>query len=416
MNWGLPACNSFEGTLNHRLQRIRRGASLALVSFVSLLCGAAVAGAIPDEESFAHRYATFMKINNVRDVDWYKPLEVAKGRPGPPLPLAKPGERSIDEAALEEAAHYADARGTIALIVWQGGKIQFAHYGKGSGPQTLTDTASMAKSVAAMLYGAALRDGYIRSLEDPVSKYVPEWANDDRGKITIRNLMNMASGLANAPPDPSPNALGIQLHLSSDITSIVLGWKQISQPNSIFDYNNTNSELLAIILQHATGKRYANYLSQELLEPLGAADARVWLDRPGGMAHTYCCLQMTPDNWLRIGLLLKDDGKVGGRQVLPADWIDAMMTPSRRNPNYGLQIWIANPYTPRRYYQKDGKFAISAGEPFVASDMVFFDGWGAQRVYVSRAADLVIVRVGDATTDWDDSMIPNIIMRGLKKG
>jgi CubicO group peptidase (beta-lactamase class C family) len=369
---------------------------------------------LADAPTFEQRFATFPKINAVRDIDWYNPLEIAKGKPGAALPAPAPGKESIAPEALQKAIDYVDSRGTVALLVWQGGMLQLAHYGKGFGPSSLTDTASMHKSVMGILYGAALRDGFIKSIDDPASRYLPEWADDDRARITIRDLMTMTSGLEN-PIGFAPDSPGTKLMLSDDIAAAALSRKAVAPPNTVFDYDNANSEALGIILQRATGMRYAAYLSRTLLAPIGAGDARVWLDRPDGMAHTFCCLQLAAEDWLRIGLLLKDRGRAEGRQVIPADWIDRMTTASDRNPNYGLQIWLASPYLSERTYKIGSPFKIPAHEPFVTPDMFFFDGWGAQRVYVSRAADLVIVRVGDVALDWDDSVIPNLIARGLAK-
>jgi CubicO group peptidase (beta-lactamase class C family) len=386
-------------------------ASIGLALTAGLSTHLAMAGVEPFEE----RLATFPKINAVKDVDWYAPLEIARGHPAAPLAVAGPAEQTIAADALGKAIDYVDARGTVALLVWQGGKLQLQHYGSGYGPASLTDTASMNKSVMAILYGAALRDGFIHSIDEPAARYLPEWASDDRSKITIRNLMTMASGLDDPSTGMTADSPMVQLLLSNDIARAALGRKAVAPPDTVFDYNNHNAESLGIILERATHHRYADYLSKTLLRPIGAGDARVWLDRPGGMAHTFCCLQLTAESWLRIGLLLKDHGRALGHQVIPAAWIDSMTRPSAQNPNYGLQIWMASPHVPERVYKKGSPFKILAKEPFDAADMVFFDGWGAQRVYVSRQADLVIVRVGDVAMDWDDSFLPNVILRGLKR-
>jgi CubicO group peptidase (beta-lactamase class C family) len=383
----------------------------ALLVALSLPLAPALAG----PETLEDRFASFNKINQVRDVDWYSPTEIAQGKPRTAIVVAEPGLRSIKADALDQAINYVDSQGTVALLVWQGGKLQLAHYGAGSGPATYTDTASMHKSVMAILYGAALRDGFIRSIDQKLADFLPEWADDPRGQITLRDLLTMTSGLDNSFGGYAITAPSIKLVLSTDITEAALSRPASGPPDAEFDYNNANSEILGIILQRATGSRYADYLSKTLLQPIGAGDGKVWLDHPGGMAHSFCCLQLLPEDWLRIGLLIKDMGKANGHQVIPQSWISAMIAPSPQNPNYGLHVWLASPHLAERRYNNRSPFKIPARDAFLAEDMVYFDGWGAQRVYISRAADLVIVRIGDVAPNWDDSLLPNIILRGLAR-
>ena len=93
-----------------------------------------------------------------------------------------------------------------------------------------------------------------------------------------------------------------------------------------------------------------------------------------------------------------------------------MTSPSQLNPNYGWQVWLGNEYESSRYYNdlKLG-FGVPADAPFATDDMVYFDGLGGQRVYISTKQDLVIVRTGDTRLDWDDSLLPNMIINTLKQ-
>ncbi len=89
------------------------------------------------------------------------------------------------------------------------------------------------------------------------------------------------------------------------------------------------------------------------------------------------------------------------------------MTPSPNNPKYGFQLWIGSPHVPERLYNRNTPYGVPQAEPFLVDDVVFFDGGGGQRVYVIRSADLVIVRTGMPSADWDDGVIPNIVLRDL---
>jgi CubicO group peptidase (beta-lactamase class C family) len=130
------------------------------------------------------------------------------------------------------------------------------------------------------------------------------------------------------------------------------------------------------------------------------------------MPRTFCCIYTTARGWLQIGRLILDQGRIGADQVLPADWIKAMTTPSANNPNYGYQTWLGSPPgTERKYNDKTIKAYHS--EPFAAPDMIYIDGFGGQRVYIVPSQDLIVIRTGKAQTKWDDALLPNAILRGL---
>jgi CubicO group peptidase (beta-lactamase class C family) len=359
-------------------------------------------------------------IDIVRDVDFYSPREVVKGNPAPPLPRAVEGRKTIAPAAWANALDYAKKMDSYALVVWQGGAIQFEYYFPGFKPEDRTDPASMHKSVVALLVGQAIADGAIASVDDPVAKYVAEWGQDDRKIITIRHLLQMASGLERQPFSPSPSGHFLRLNLGTEIEDLTLSIKAAEPPGQVFAYYNFNPQVLAIVLERATGKRYAQYLSERLWSKLGARDAYVFLDHEGGLARTYCCLQASAEDWVRVGLLHLTKGKVGDEQVVAEEWMNAVTTPSPLNPNYGFQTWLGTTYEPMRSYGKGVPTAVPHREPFAAPDVIYFDGAGGQRVYVVPSRDLVIVRTGKGGVDlktgnflWDDAIIPNALIRGI---
>ena len=103
----------------------------------------------------------------------------------------------------------------------------------------------------------------------------------------------------------------------------------------------------------------------------------------------------------------------GERQVVPADWMKAIITPSEHNPNYGFFTWLGTEYSEYRYYNRKTSTRVLHSQPFLAPDVIYFDGFGGQRVYIIPSRRLVIVRIGDLTTNWDDSYLPNVITLGL---
>ncbi len=283
------------------------------------------------------------------------------------------------------------------------------------------ESASMHKSVMALLYGIAIEQGHIPSVDEPASTYLTEWQDDARSKITIRNMLQMAHGLSRASGGFSPLGDNMKLGMGTNWGGIALKAMAEDPPGAVFAYSNLNSQLLGLILQRATGVQYAEFLQKNLWSKVGESSARVWLDRPGGLAKTSGSLFTPPRNWLRLGLLHLNKGRVGDEQVVPEAWIDQVITPSPNNPNYGLQTWLGTEYRPKVDYGKGVAAHVPHSEPFEASDVVYFDGANGQRVYVIASEALVIVRMGKGGLDfktgaflWDEPKLPNLVLRGLR--
>jgi CubicO group peptidase (beta-lactamase class C family) len=224
----------------------------------------------------------------------------------------------------------------------------------------------------------------------------------------------MASGLKPVPFDLSPTGLTDAYLKAPDIEHIVFHLQYGGPPGKVFEYFSQISSLIAIIVERATGEKYADLLSKELWTELGADDAYVTLDRPGGLARTAASLLAKPQDWVRVGMLFLNDGLVGGHRVLGSTWLSQMTSPSASNPNYGFQIWRASPYLAERFYStSDPAFKVKASEPLLAADTVYFDGAIGRRVYISRANETVIVRLGDTDLGWEDSWLPNAVYRAL---
>lgn len=385
-------------------------------SLPALLAGFALAGpclAQADEAAlFDRRVAWWAHSDHILDLSGVTPLETIAGGPGAPIPRADPERRTISTRALGAAIAYVRPLNTQGLLVWQGGALQLEWYGAGADAASRASTASMMKPVMVLALGVALDRGLIRSLDEPVETWLPEWRGEPRGRITLRHLLEMTSGLQK-DGGASGGGRGAALMLGTRLEETLLATPLVREPGTAFDYNTVDSGLLGLILQRASGRRYADWVSEALWRPLGAADAGAWLDRPGGLARAFCCLVATPRDWLRLGLLIKDGGVANGRRIVSASWIDQMTAASPRNPNFGFQIWRASPYTARRGYGSGAAPAAPAAAPFLADDMVYFDGAVGQRVYISRSRDLVIVRTGSSAPSWDDSVLPNLIVSGL---
>lgn len=341
-------------------------------------------------------------------VERSQPQALVRGAPRDDLPTAAP--ETLDPMSLAELERAAAATDSVALLVWHRGALRYEKYWPGFDASTRTNPNSMHKSVLALLVGAAIADGVIPSVDAPVSTWITEWQDDARRDITIRQLLQMSSGLEIPIFGTWKSA---KILFGSNLADAVLSLRADKPAGSEFQYSNANSQLLVMVLERATGERYVDYLSRRLWQPLGASDAGVWMDRVGGLPRGFCCLFTTARDWLRVGRLILEGGRVGDEALVPAEWVKAMTSPSPNNPNFGYQIWRGSPAGTERKYND---FTVKAfhSEPFVAEDILYIDGFGGQRVYIVPSEELIIVRTGVSQTDWDDARLPNILVRALR--
>lgn len=378
-----------------------------------LICG----GFYASEPVFWTRYFSILAAGIFSPpLDWYDPVETVKGV-NPPVEMERstPQAEAVSPQAIAKAIEYAGGEKSNALIIARNGRIISETYWNETTKDSYLSSHSFQKTLLAMMVGVAIGEGKIKSVDEPAATYLTEWKNDARNKITVGALLEMAGGLEPPPYQYHPWSVTIRTFLGTDIVTPHMGIQAVEEPRTNFIHYNPYSQLLGILLQRATGERIADYWSTRLFQPLGLADARVWLDTEGGMAHTDCCFISRTMDWIKIGQLMLDNGVYQGKQILPAGWVQAMTTPSPANPNYGYQIWIGSPYQEiRKYDRRREEFPNRASEPYVAEDLYFFDGYGNMRMYIVPSQKLVILRTGKLSDTFDDAALPNIILRGLQ--
>ena len=368
-----------------------------------------------DRYLHAYTFETFVE-NPFPTVDRLYPQEKVPGVEAPiAFPRAQETSLTISATALDEAIAFAEASASTSLIVSHKGVIQLERYWKGEGADQVVYSFSMHKSIVALLLGIAIDEGLIGSIDDPLAKYLPEWQGDPRERITLRHALQMNSGFEPMSFPVNPFSKHVKRQIGTNLAATALSFRLQDEPGSVFSYNGVNPTLLVMVLEQATGRRYADYLSEKLWQPLGNEDASVWLDRPGGLARGATSLYAKPMDWLRIGEMLLNKGRTNGRQVIPEDWLAALTTPSPTNPRYGLLTWIGTDYVEQRTLEAFEGFAAVAETPFDAGDIIYFDGLGGQRVYVIPSAQLVIVRTGVLAWEWNDTRLPNLLLAGIKE-
>ena len=347
------------------------------------------------------------------------PYDLVEGDGSYVIPSAASDDRTVTQNALDEAVVYAEEFNSYALIVVHRGEIQLEWYADGREADDLTESQSMHKTVMGLFIGIAMEDGYIESVNDPVSKYIEEWRGDPRGDTTLKNVLQMSSGLGRYPFGLNP--------FSGDMNWLYSGYSTeplLNAPNANwgqgekYEYNDLNAELLGLIIERASGKRYADYLEEKLWRPMGGSQAQIWLDRPGGAAHTSCCLATPAMDWARFGMLLVGKGEVNGNRIVSEAWINEMTTRSRNAKHYGYQTWLG--YDDPPFPIGSGSTAPIASEPYLARDTFLTWGRGQQHVWVSPEMELVVVRMGPALgrnpikAGFDVPKIPNLIVRGIE--
>lgn len=323
--------------------------------------------------------------------------------------------KNILDESIEAAIEFSEKMGSHALLIYQNDEIILEKYFDDYNAETISDTQSMHKTVLAMMVGIAIDEGIIESVNEPASKHLIEWRDDSRNQITIKHLLQQSSGLDYPEFSFHPLSEFNQLMLGEDVTKMTLRQIAYRQPNEIFEYNGVNPQNLGLLLQRAYDKRYADLLSEKIWQKVAQDDASVVLDSDKNqMPRTYCCLNATARDWLRIGTIILNEGKFKDEQIVSKTWINEMKTPSITNPNYGYLTWLGTEHQEKRIYNPKSTATGIHGEPFDDKDIIYLDGFGGQRVYVIPSKKLVIVRTGAGQMEWDDSVLPNTISRGIR--
>jgi CubicO group peptidase (beta-lactamase class C family) len=226
-----------------------------------------------------------------------------------------------------DVTSYMAAMRTTGVLVLRDGKIVLERYALGRGPSDRWTSFSVAKSVTSTLVGAAIADGKIKSLDAPVTDYIPELKGSAYEGVTVRQLLTMTSGVKwnEDYADPKSDvAQAGQKILEPGVDPIVSYMRRLPRadpPGAKFVYKTGETDLAGILVSNAVGKPLADYLSDKIWAPYGMEQDGAWLDDPAGRQHGGCCISMTLRDYARFGQFILDGGQVGGRAVLPAGWV-----------------------------------------------------------------------------------------------
>jgi len=288
----------------------------------------------------AQRHAAF------RAMDRLPLLAKASVITASPDPLALPSGAALDIPGLDD---YLRTQRTAGLIIIQDGQVRLERYGQDFSALGRWTSFSVAKSFTSTLVGAAIQDGYIESLEDKVSRYIPALRGSAYDDVSIRQLLTMSSGVAWNEDYEDPEADVAKFNKAKpesgmDATvSYMRNLPRAHPPGSVWHYNTGETNLIGVLVSAATGKSLAQYLEERVWHPAGMEAEATWLQGQSGHEIAGCCLQAATRDFARFGLFVLANGRVGGRELVPPNWFDEaarkQMEIGVEGRGYGFQWW-----------------------------------------------------------------------------
>lgn len=302
---------------------------------------------------------------------------------------------------------------TRAVVVMANGKLAAERYAPGYGPDTRFISWSMAKTITATMIGLLVADGRL-TLDEPAP--IARWQRpgDPRSAITIRHLLQMRAGLDHTEAGPVPNESSEVRMLFLDGRDDMAQWAEEqpleADPGSRFEYSSNTTVILADIAARVltddsrdpeTRRRaVSDYLEARLFEPLGMTSMVPEFDAAGTLIGGSL-MHATARDYARFGEFLRNKGSHRGAQLLPRQWVEAMVTPSPKSPQYGFQTWLNRPVPER--------LGTSPLFPTRAPHSLFaMIGHMGQYVLVSPEQRLTVVRLGHSDAAQRDALMPRL--------
>ncbi len=272
--------------------------------------------------------------------------------------------------------------GTVAFLVVQNGELLYEKYWSEHNKNAYSASFSMAKSIVGMLVGIALEEGKIRSLDQAVADFIPEFKAGKKAGITLRHLLTMTSGLV---WDESYNSVAsptTELYYGDDLRKLVTGLPVKHAPGTVWYYSSADSQILSMALEAAVGLSLSDYASQKIWQPIGAEQDATWsLDKDNGTTKGNCCFNSTPRDFARLGQLVLQNGRWQNQPLVPDAYLAQATNPNpalKDEENkivdfYGYQFWLG---------QLENK------------PMPFFAGILGQYIFVIPHLNAVVIRLG----------------------
>ena len=264
---------------------------------------------------------------------------------GPVSPLP----RGPDAALPPEVEGWITRRSVTSLVVLKDGQIVAERYFRGTGPEDRRISWSVAKSFLSALFGTVLAEGAIASLDDPVEKYAPLLVGSAYEGATIRNVLNMASGVVFDEDymdyDSDINRMGRELALGGSMDGFAAALKErFAEPGTTWQYVSIDTHVIGMVIRGATGRSIPDLMSERIIAPLGLEQSPYYLTDGEGVAFVLGGLNMRTRDYARFGQMYLDEGRFNGRQIVPADWVRTSTLPTAPTRpgeiGYGYQWWV----------------------------------------------------------------------------
>src|SRR5215203_3233592 len=303
------------------------------------------------------------------------------------LPADNPYAAQVEAIGRESTngslEHYLDASGTTAFLVVHDDKLLYERYFNGYDETSFNTSFSMAKSFASALVGIAIDEGHIKSVDEPITNYIPELIERDRRfeAITIRDLLTMSSGIKYEEGGDLPwseEADDTKTYYATNLRKLALNCHIESKPGEYFEYNNYNPLLVGMILERATGTSVSHHMEEKLWKPMGMeADGSWSLDsKEDGFEKMESGVNARARDFARFGMLFAKEGNWEGERLISQEWVEESTradTSTDPSQDYQYFWWVNTPDGKNRFYAL-GKYG--------------------QYIFVAPEKDLVIVRLG----------------------
>jgi CubicO group peptidase (beta-lactamase class C family) len=390
---GIPQKKSSSGSGRRSRWRLAMGISLGLIGLLAI---ALITLLLPYPPEYVWRVLRWGQ----SDVQDYLRFPARSVEPGPVnFSFREDHDEALvrslfaEHAAVPNLDEFLAETGTQAFIVIQDDNILYEQYFNGTERDSIVTSFSMGKSFTSALVGAAIADGFIHSVDDPITDYLPELAERDARfrAITIRDLLRMSSGIRYVETG-FINGDDATTYYYPDLRSLALNETRIErEPGEVFLYNNFHPLLLGLILERATGMTVAGYLEEKFWLPLGMEYHASWSLDERGFEKMESGINARAIDFARFGRLFLNNGHWQGTQVLPAGWVVESTAPDAAQAPAGYYAGLPGFSEQGGYYRymwwgigrEDGSYDFTA------------HGRYGQYIYVSPQKKLIIVRNGE---------------------
>ena len=290
--------------------------------------------------------------------------------------------KELDGVSFDE---YLRKNKTVAFLIIRNDTIEYERYFSGYNEKSIVPSFSMAKSFTSILIGCAIDDGLIKSVDDPITNYIPELSRNGFDKVTIKHLLQMTSGLDFRESYINPFGHAASFYYGRNLRKSISKLKLKNEAGKKFEYVSGNSQLLGLVLERALkGKTVTQYFQEKLWKPLGMEYDGSWsIDKKkNGLEKTFCCVNARARDYAKIGRLYLNGGNWNGKQIVSESWVEQSTKAEKSNGSaayYQHQWWIPN---------VNGDFMA--------------EGILGQFIYVNPKKKLIVVRLGkkEGNVSW----------------